>query len=73
MYAYFIIVIFILILMMQNGSRGMKQSLQKMVRQSARYATVAQQDTSPVVAILHANYAVAYLYAAKNIIGFTDS
>jgi hypothetical protein len=67
MYVYFIIVIFILVLMMQNGSRGMKQSLQKLVRQSARYATAAQQDASPVIAILHANYAVAYLYAAKDI------
>ena len=52
---------------MQNTSRGMTKSLQKLIRQSARYATTAQQDNSPAMAILHANYATAYLYAAKDI------
>ena len=55
MYTYFIVAIFILILVMQNKSRGMKQSIEKLVRQSARYATAAQQDKSPVIAVLHAN------------------
>jgi len=67
MYLYLIAAIFILIVVMQNTSRGTKQSLQKLVRQSARYATAAQQDKSPAIAILHANYAVAYLHAAKDI------
>jgi len=67
MYTYFIVAIFILILVMQNKSRGMKQSIEKLVRQSARYATAAQQDKSPVIAVLHANYAAAYLYALKDI------
>ena len=53
--------------MMQNKTRGMNHSIEKLVRQSARYATAAQQDKSPVVAILHANYAAAYLYALKDI------
>ena len=53
--------------MMQNKTRGMKSSIEKLVRQSARYATAAQQDKSPVVAVLHANYAAAYLYALKDI------
>jgi hypothetical protein len=52
MYTYFIVAIFILILVMQNKSRGMKQSIEKLVRQSARYATAAQQDKSPVIAVL---------------------
>jgi hypothetical protein len=68
MYTLFIIAIFILILVMQNKSRGMKESIKKLVRQSARYATAAQQDKSPAIAILHANYAVAYLYALKDIV-----
>jgi len=67
MYTYFIVAIFILVLVMQNKSRGMKQSIEKLVRQSARYATAAQQDKSPVIAVLHANYAAAYLYALKDI------
>jgi hypothetical protein len=57
--------------MMQNKTRGMNKAIEKLVRQSARYATAAQQDASPVIAVLHANYAAAYLYALKDIA--TDS
>ena len=57
MYLYFIVAIFILFLMMQNKTRGMNKSIEKLVRQSARYATAAQQDKSPVIAVLHANFA----------------
>jgi hypothetical protein len=67
MYLYLIAAIFVLFLMMQNKTRGMNKSIEKLIRQSARYATAAQQDKSPVVAILHANYAAAYLYALKDI------
>jgi hypothetical protein len=71
MYLYLIAAVFVLFLMMQNKTRGMKKSIEKLVRQSARYATAAQQDASPVIAVLHANYAAAYLYALKDIA--TDS
>ena len=67
MYLYLIAVVFVLFLMMQNKTRGMNKSIEKLVRQSARYATAAQQDASPVIAVLHANYAAAYLYALKDI------
>ena len=67
MYLYLIAAIFVLFLMMQNKTRGMNKAIEKLVRQSARYATAAQQDKSPVVAIIHANYAAAYLYALKDI------
>lgn len=53
--------------MMQNKTRGMNKAIEKLVRQSARYAVAAQQDASPVIAILHANYAAAYFYALKDI------
>jgi hypothetical protein len=71
MYLYLIAAIFVLFLLMQNKTRGMNKSIEKLVRQSARYATAAQQDASPVIAVLHANYAAAYLYALKDIA--TDS
>ena len=71
MYLYLIAAVFVLFLMMQNKTRGMNKSIEKLVRQSARYATAAQQDASPVIAVLHANYAAAYLYALKEIA--TDS
>lgn len=67
MYLYLIAAVFVLFLMMQNKTRGMNKSIEKLVRQSARYATAAQQDASPVIAVLHANYAAAYLYALKDI------
>jgi len=71
MYLYLIAAIFVLFLVMQNKTRGMNKAIEKLVRQSARYATAAQQDASPVIAVLHANYAAAYLYALKDIA--TDS
>lgn len=71
MYLYLIAAIFVLFLVMQNKTRGVNKSIEKLVRQSARYATAAQQDASPVIAVLHANYAAAYLYALKDIA--TDS
>ena len=66
-YLYLIAVIIVLYLMMQNKTRGMNKAIEKLVRQSARYAVAAQQDESPVIAILHANYAAAYFYALKDI------
>ena len=62
-YLYLIAVIFVLYLMMKNKTRGMNKAIEKLVRQSARYAVAAQQDESPVIAILHANYATGYFYA----------
>lgn len=41
--------------------------LTTLLRQSARYAIAAQQDESPLIAVLHINYAAAYFYAAKDI------
>ena len=49
MYTFFIIAIFVLVLVMQNKSRGLTHSIKKLVRQSARYATAAQQDKSPAI------------------------
>ena len=66
-YLYLLGVIFVLYLMMQNKTRGINKSIEKLVRQSARYAVAAQQDASPVIAVLHANYAAAYFYALKDI------
>jgi len=50
-----------------SGRLSNGPAINKLVRQSARYATAAQQYESPVVAVLHANYAAAYLWALKDI------
>jgi hypothetical protein len=67
MYLYIIGVLILSIIYLQNTTRTITNSIDKLVRQSARYATAAQQDASPVIALLHANYAAAYLYALKDI------
>jgi hypothetical protein len=38
-----------------------------LVRQAARWSTAADQDESPMVAVLHANYGAGYLWALKDI------
>ena len=67
MYLYLIAAIFVLFFMMQNRSRGTKNSIEKMVKQAAQYAITAQQDSSPVMSVRNANYAVGYLYALGTI------
>ena len=42
--------------------------IETLVRQSSRYAFAASQDESPLVAVLHANYAAGYLWALKDIV-----
>ena len=49
MYFYFAIAIFVFVVIMQNKTRGLKNSIDKLIKQSARYATTAQQDSSPVM------------------------
>ena len=66
-YLYLIATIVILYLMMKNKTRNMNSAIEKLVRQSARYAVAAQQDASPVIAVLHANYATGYFYALRDI------
>ena len=41
--------------------------INKLVRQTARWATAASQDDNPVIAVLHANYGAGYLWALKDI------
>ena len=41
--------------------------IQKLARQSARWAVAAENDMSPVIKVLHANYAAGYLWALLDI------
>lgn len=72
MYFYLILAIIILVMMMQNKSRGIKHSIEKLVKQSAKYAIMAQQDTSPIMSIRHGNYAAAYVHAMKDLVSDTQ-
>lgn len=67
MYQYLLLACFVGLLVSGNYRRGKMNVYTTLLRQSARYATAAQQDASPLVAVLHANYAAAYFYALKDI------
>jgi len=66
-FVYLILIICVALMVSQNGRRGRRANIEKLVRQSARYATASQQDASPLVATLHANYAAGYLFALLDI------
>ena len=42
------------------------ERINKLVRQTARWATAADQDTNPYIANLHATYAMGYLMALRD-------
>lgn len=41
--------------------------ISRIMRGSARWALASKQDQSPLVAVLHANYGCAYLWALKDV------
>jgi hypothetical protein len=45
--------------------RFKQDAFQGLIRQTARWAIASQQDTSPMIALLHANYAAGYLQALE--------
>ena len=66
-YIYIIVALVILFLFTKNGGGTSKKNIEKLIRQTARWATAAQQDASPLIAMLHANYAAGYLWSIKDI------
>lgn len=64
---WILIIILAVLLFMRSANGTSKANIEKLVRQSARFATAAQQDESPLVAVLHANYSAGYLWALKSI------
>lgn len=47
-----------------------KTKIKKLVRQTARWGTAAEQDINPYIANLHATYSLGYLMALREI--YTD-
>ena len=76
MYELLILILFGLIIFM-NYKKNTKQIgatncdieniINTLIRQCSRWAIAATQDKSPIIALLHANYAVGYLWALKDI------
>lgn len=74
-YYSYVIVLIVLIVMYfvyiqkqkQKFSLSDKEKIEKLLRQTARWATAANQDTNPYITNLHATYAMGYLMALKEI------
>jgi len=67
MYLYIIIAVCVGSIVAQNAKRGRAKTLDTLMKRSAKYATMAQQDGSPLHSVVHANHASAYLTAARDI------
>jgi hypothetical protein len=48
------------------------EGIRTLYRQTARYAVASTQDDSPVIRTLHANYAMGYLMALKDLVTSAD-
>lgn len=53
-------------------SQYKKMEIQALIRQAARWAVASQQDNSPMISLLHANYAAGYLQALELIATETE-
>lgn len=71
---YIIITVLVIITCIQllNYSKPRRQEdvIKTIIRGSARWASASLQDKSPMIAVLHANYAAGYLWALKD--SFSD-
>ena len=50
-----------------NSSDRITKIINTLIRQTSRWSAAAQQDDSPIIALLHANYGAGYLWALKDI------
>lgn len=50
-----------------NSKKLLDDKIKILVRQTARWSTAADQDKSPLIKLLHANYGAGYLWALKDI------
>src|SRR6056300_410838 len=58
MFLQIIVILFLILMIMKSQNHSV---IEKLVKKTAKYATMAQQSEAPVVALMHANYSVAYL------------
>ena len=72
----YLIIAIVIIIMLFYLSKQNKENIQSiykkeiiriLTRQAARWSVAAKQDLSPLIAVLHANYGAAYLWALLDI------
>jgi hypothetical protein len=62
-----IVLVLVFFLVLRPVSNENDKQIRILYRQTARYAVASLQDESPVVKSLHANYAMGYLMALKDL------
>ena len=70
---YIIIILFVIsifFVILKNQEPNTNTIINTILRGSARWAAASLQDKSPIVAVLHANFAAGYLWALKD--SFSD-
>uniref|UniRef100_A0A6C0JWE8 Uncharacterized protein n=1 Tax=viral metagenome TaxID=1070528 RepID=A0A6C0JWE8_9ZZZZ len=72
MFFQIVIVLVLILLISKSMNRTGPSVIEKLVKKTAKYATMAQQDDSPMLAIMHANYSMAYLEALLDMASYRD-
>ena len=60
-------IVLVLVFVVSRSSVPLDKQIRILYRQTARYAVASTQDDSPVIKTLHANYAMGYLMALKDL------
>lgn len=63
-----LLVLIVFWLVLERRASAPASHVQVLYRQSARYAVAASQDQAPIISVLHANYAMGYLLAIKDLV-----
>jgi len=68
-YVYVIIIILLLYVIFKRKRKDcdFNNKINKLVKQTSRWAVAAKQDNNSLIAVLHANYAMGYWYALNDI------
>jgi hypothetical protein len=64
---FLVLVLVFVVFRTSSNSVPLDKQIRILYRQTARYAVASLQDDSPVVKSLHANYAMGYLMALKDL------
>ena len=67
-----LILVLVLVIFRQSSPSSLDKQIRILYRQTARYAVASAQDESSVIKTLHANYAMGYLMALKDIATASD-
>src|SRR5436190_24372456 len=53
-------------MLMDRGPDPTAKFIRGIMRQAGRWSTASEQDTNPLIRVMHANYGAAYLYALQD-------